>query len=210
MRIKNKIVLIIVALLLFVQSSRCQGSINCYYSDDYSSLYNKYSHLDKKHFLVASWLHNGMYVEKGFGHIGLPTLGDNTDTVPFIYCKGCMVFNEKDFNKLNEFCTANCQINEYRGSEITLSMTCLKQMQETDTLIVNKFETRFPSMWIVCLWDNSLGGRVFRITADNDGNYIVSVDTFGYYRSIHIEKERNIDRKIRQLLKTHIKIYGNT
>ena len=192
-----------VALLFISAKSSYAQEIEFIY--DYYALYNQYSNCTTKHSITSPWLLNGTFVEYGYGYIGLPAKVGNIDTVSFLYFKGNMVFYDKDYNKLLQYYDT-CSIEK----DINLSMSCISRIFNSDSLIVTTYKPSFPFSWIFLKYGVDIFSSIYRIIDDNNGNYLVSVDTHGRYRSYNIIDNKNIERIKKRLLKRYKKIYDKT
>ena len=192
-----------VALLFISAKSSYAQEIEFIY--DYYALYNQYSNCTTKHSITSPWLLNGTFVEYGYGYIGLPAKVGNIDTVSFLYFKGNMVFYDKDYNKLLQYYDT-CSIEK----DINLCMSCISRIFNSDSLIVTTYKPSFPFSWIFFKYGVDIFSSIYRIIDDNKGNYLVSVDTHGRYRSYNIIDNKNIERIKKRLLKRYKKIYDKT
>ena len=192
-----------VALLFISAKSSYAQEIEFIY--DYYALYNQYSNCTTKHSITSPWLLNGTFVEYGYGYIGLPAKVGNIDTVSFLYFKGNMVFYDKDYNKLLQYYDT-CSIEK----DINLCMSCISRIFNSDSLIVTTYKPSFPFSWIFLKYGVDIFSSIYRIIDDNKGNYLVSVDTHGRYRSYNIIDNKNIERIKKRLLKRYKKIYDKT
>ena len=189
-----------VALLFISAKSSYAQKIEFIY--DYYALYNQYSNCTTKHSITSPWLLNGTFVEYGYGYIGLPAKVGNIDTVSFLYFKGNMVFYDKDYNKLLQY-SDTCSI----ARDIVLSMNCISRIFNSDSLIITTYNPLFPFSWIFSKYGVDISSSIYKIIDDGNGNYLVSVDTYGRCRSYNIINDKNTERIKKRLLKRYKKIY---
>lgn len=194
----------IVIAMLGVMFAMNLAAQNIESPEEYSQYYNRYLLCHTKKAVVAPWLLNGILVEKGYGLMELHISDGHTDTVPFLYYKGCMSFVDSDYRKVTLYEKGFCHTN--RGGtvkEVTLKMNCINE--STGEFSVSMFVVSFPVEWVVCAYaDENLSSHVYRITRDSGGEYVVSLDTYGYYLSYSTD-----DRRRKQsLMKKHVKCYG--
>jgi hypothetical protein len=189
-----------VALLFISAKSSYAQEIEFIY--DYYALYNQYSNCTTKHSITSPWLLNGTFVEYGYGYIGLPAKVGNIDTVSFLYFKGNMVFYNKDYNKLLQY-SDTCSI----ARDIVLSMNCISRIFNSDSLIITTYNPLFPFSWIFSKYGVDISSSIYKIIDDGNGNYLVSVDTYGRCRSYNIINDKNTERIKKRLLKRYKKIY---
>ena len=156
-----------------------------------------------RHSVTSPWLLNGTFVEYGYGYIGLPTKVGDIDTVSFLYFKGNIVFYDKDYNKLLQY-SDTCSI----AGNIILSMNCISRIFNSDSLIITTYNPLFPFSWIFSKYGVDISSTIYKIIDDSKGNYLVSVDTYGRYRSYNIINGKNTERIKKRLLKRYEKIYG--
>lgn len=192
-----------IALLFFAVKSPYAQKIEFIW--DYYALYNQYSNCMTRHSITSPWFLNGTFAKYGYGHIGLPTKTDNIDTVSFMYFKGNIVFYDKEYDKLLQYEDTCCNIEK----DVVLSINCISRIFNSDSLIVNTYETLFPFSWIFSKHVIDIFSSVYRIIDDNKGNYLVSVDTHGYCQSYNITNNKNAERIKKRLLKRHKEIYGS-
>jgi hypothetical protein len=176
--------------------------------EDYNAMYNHYSSCNEKKSTVSPWLINGAFVEKGYGYIGLPVANDSVNTIPFIYYKGRVIFCDDDYEMVTAYERAFChESTGYDSLKAVIHMNCIGELD--DTIKVNTYLSSFPLEWILCCYDdNNMASRIYRVTEDSKGNYVVSLDTYGYYLSYNIVGEKDVNRVKHSLLKKHKKIYG--
>ena len=176
--------------------------------NEYNSLYNEYASCAKKKSIVAPWLLNGRFVDYGEGEIRIKLSNGLYDTIPFIYHKGNMVFYESNYNKLLSYENDLCHDSKHNlCPQVQIVLNCFVLI--TDSIYSYIFETTFPLDWIICYYiDDQMYSTVYRITIDSKGNYIVSIDTYGYYLSYGIINERHSKKIKKHLLKKHLKKYG--
>lgn len=189
--------------LLFITSVKSSYSQKVEFIYDYYALYNQYSNCTMRHSVTSPWLLNGTFVEYGYGYIGLPTKVGDIDTVSFLYFKGNIVFYDKDYNKLLQY-SDTCSI----AGNIILSMNCISRIFNSDSLIITTYNPLFPFSWIFSKYGVDISSTIYKIIDDSKGNYLVSVDTYGRYRSYNIINGKNTERIKKRLLKRYKEIYG--
>lgn len=189
--------------LLFITSVKSSYSQKVEFIYDYYALYNQYSNCTMRHSVTSPWLLNGTFVEYGYGYIGLPTKVGDIDTVSFLYFKGNIVFYDKDYNKLLQY-SDTCSI----AGNIILSMNCISRIFNSDSLIITTYNPLFPFSWIFSKYGVDISSTIYKIIDDSKENYLVSVDTYGRYRSYNIINGKNTERIKKRLLKRYEKIYG--
>lgn len=174
--------------------------------EDYNAMYNLYSSCNRKKSMMSPWLINGILIEKGYGHIELPLANDSINTIPFIYYKGRVVFCDNDYEMAAAYEHAFC--HESTGDDSCKAIILMKCIDELDdTIVVNTYQSSFPLEWILCSYDDDMSSRIYRVTTDAKGNYVVSLDTYGYYLSFNIVRKRDMERVKHSLLKKHKKKY---
>lgn len=178
---------------------------------DYCKFTNKNVTNGSNRTITSVWLHNGKLVEEGFGYVVIPMGDKAADTIRFLYNSGSMIFSEEEYRKFpkSSDSTKTRQVKEWGENKVTLCMSCFFVGRSGEKMI-KQYECNVPLEWIKSPVETDiLHNPVFRITELYNGFFMMTVDTYGRYRTYKNHDKKNQKYLQRKILRKHKSYYGN-